>query len=55
MRLKKYTFKDFNIIGGPNIHFKDINLGNFNTLNLEGKNITKPKKLYHIITDTGVF
>jgi hypothetical protein len=53
--VKKYTFEDFNIIGGPNIHFKDINLGNFNTLNLEGKNITKPKKLYHIITDTGVF
>jgi len=53
--VKKYTFKDFNIIGGPNIHFKDINLGNFNTLKLGGKILKKPKKLYHILTDTGVF
>ena len=53
--VEKYNFDNFNIIGGPNIRFKDSNLGISNTLNIKGKNIEKPKKLYHIITDTGEF
>ena len=31
--VKKYTFNQFSIIGSPNIHFKDSDLGIFNTLN----------------------
>jgi len=53
--VEKYTFDNFSIIGGPNIRFKDSDLGISNTLNIKGKNIEKPKKLYHIITDTGKF
>ena len=53
--IKKYTFDDFTICGAPNIHFNDVDLGNFNTLNTTGQNIDKPKKLYHLITDTGFF
>lgn len=53
--VEKYNFDNFNIIGGPNIRVKDSNLGISNTLNIKGKNIEKPKKLYHIITDTGEF
>jgi len=53
--VEKYTFDNFNIIGGPNIRFKDSDLGISNTLNITGKKIEKPKKLYHIITDTGEF
>ncbi len=53
--VEKYTFDNFNIIGGPNIRFKDSDLGISNTLNIKGKNIEKPEKLYHIITDTGKF
>ena len=32
--VKKYSLHNLNIIGAPNLHFKDIDLGNFNTLNL---------------------
>ena len=53
--VKKYTFDNFTICGAPNIHFDDIDLGNFNTLNRTGQKIDKPKKLYHLITDTGYF
>ena len=37
------------------MHFKDNDLGIFNTLNLEGVEIEKPKYLYHLLTDTGFF
>ena len=53
--IKKYKFKDFEIIGAPNIHFKDKDLGNFNTLKLEADIVEKPNKIYHILTDTGFF
>ena len=53
--VKKYKFKEFEIIGAPNIHFKDVDLGNFNTLKLEGEEVKKPELLYHILTDTGFF
>ena len=53
--IKKYIFKDFQIIGAPNIHFKDSDLGNFNTLKLDADIVDKPDKLYHILTDTGFF
>jgi hypothetical protein len=53
--IKKYSFKNFDIIGAPNIHFNDTDLGNFNTLNISGKIVKKPDKLYHLITDTGHF
>ena len=55
MQLKNYIFKDFQIIGAPNIHFKDSDLGNFNTLKLDADIVDKPDKLYHILTDTGFF
>ena len=54
-KVKKYNFENFSITGGPNIHFNDPDLGNFNTLNIQGEHIEKPKKLYHLITDTGHF
>lgn len=53
--VKKYKFKNLEIIGGPNLHFKDNDLGIFNTLNLDGVEIEKPKYLYHLLTDTGFF
>jgi hypothetical protein len=53
--VKKYKFKEFEIIGAPNIHFKDVDLGNFNTLKIEGVEVEKPALLYHILTDTGFF
>ena len=53
--VSKYSFNNFSIIGAPNLHFNDIDLGNFNTLNIAGKKIKKPKKLYHLITDSGYF
>ena len=54
-QVKKYTLKNFEIIGAPNLHFKDLDLGNFNTLNMKGKPVKKPKLLYHLVTDTGFF
>ena len=53
--IKKYLFKNFSIIGAPNLHFNDSDLGNFNTLNIQGEEVYKPKKLYHLLTDTGYF
>ena len=53
--VKKYKFNNFSIIGAPNIHFNDTDLGNFNTLNISGQTVKKPDKLYHLITDTGYF
>tara|TARA_Y100000592_G_C5476235_1_gene322434 strand:- start:1510 stop:3102 length:1593 start_codon:yes stop_codon:yes gene_type:complete len=53
--VKKYKFKNFEIIGAPNIHFKDVDLGNFNTLKLQADEVEKPSRLYHILTDTGFF
>ena len=53
--VKKYIFKGFEITGAPNIHFKDKDLGNFNTLKLEADIVEKPNKIYHILTDTGFF
>ena len=47
--VEKYNFGKFSIIGGPNIHFNDPDLGNFNTLNIRGDDTEKPKKLYHLI------
>ena len=53
--VRKYKFGDFTIIGAPNIHICDIDLGNFNTLDKFGKVLHGPEKLYHLITDTGFF
>ena len=53
--VKRYKFKNLNIIGGPNLHFNDTDLGNFNTLNIDGEIVSKPKNLYHLLTDTGYF
>ena len=55
IEVQKYKLNDFTIIGGPNIRFKDADLGISNTLNIRGKNIKKPEKLYHILTDSGEF
>tara|TARA_B100000963_G_scaffold50553_1_gene38712 strand:- start:1409 stop:2995 length:1587 start_codon:yes stop_codon:yes gene_type:complete len=53
--IRKYKFGDFEIIGAPNIHICDTDLGNFNTLDKFGKVLTDKEKLYHLITDTGFF
>ena len=53
--VRKYTFGEFTIIGAPNIHICDTDLGNFNTLDKFGKVLSGPDKLYHLITDTGFF
>ena len=53
--IRKYKFGDFKIIGAPNIHICDTDLGNFNTLDKFGKVLTETEKLYHLITDTGFF
>ena len=55
-KIVKYKFNTLlEIIGGPNLHFNDHNLGNFNTLKLSGEIQDKPKYLYHLITDSGFF
>ena len=54
-KVRKYLFHNFSIISSPNIHFKDSDLGNFSTLNIQGEEVPKPKKLYHLITNTGNF
>lgn len=55
-KIIKYKFNGLlEIIGAPNLHFNDKDLGNFNTLKLTGENQTKPKYLYHLLTDTGHF
>lgn len=53
--VRKYVFGNFKIIGAPNIHICDTDLGNFNTLDKFGKVLTSQDKLYHLITDTGFF
>ena len=53
--VRKYKFGEFTIIGAPNIHICDTDLGNFNTLDKFGKVLQGPEKLYHLITDTGFF
>ena len=53
--IRKYIFNDLKIIGAPNIHICDTDLGNFNTLHKFGKVLQGPEKLYHLITDTGFF
>ena len=53
--VRKYFFNDYEIIGAPNIHICDVDLGNFNTLNKFGKIIQGPEKLYHLITNSGFF
>ena len=55
-KVVKYKFSTLlEIIGTQNLHFKDHDLGNFNTLNLPGEIQKKPKYLYHLITDSGFF
>ena len=53
--VRKYKFGEFTIMGAPNIHICDTDLGNFNTLDKFGKVLSGPDKLYHLITDTGFF
>lgn len=53
--VRKYKFGDFEIIGAPNIHICDTDLGNFNTLDKFGIVLTDSEKLYHLITDSGFF
>jgi hypothetical protein len=53
--IKKYKLGELEIIGGPNIHFKDSVLGNFNTIKIQADTVDKPDKIYHLLTDTGYF
>lgn len=53
--VRHYEFNGFKIVGAPNLHICDADLGNFNTLSKFGKVISAPKKLYHLITDNGFF
>jgi hypothetical protein len=41
--------------GSGNLQIKDPSLGDFNTFDLEGKEINKTKFLYHLLTDCGDF
>ena len=53
--VKKYSWKQFSLIGAPNLHINDTDLGNFNTLHISGNECSKPDKLYHLLTDTNHF
>jgi len=50
--IKKYTINGTTIVGGPNLQIIDKYLGNVSTLDMDGENIEKVSKLYHLITDT---
>ena len=52
---KKITEDGSKIKGSGNIQVKDPSLGNFNTFDLEGKEISNTKYLYHLLTDRGDF
>jgi len=52
----EYILEDGSKIkGSGNIQVKDPSLGNFNTFDLEGKEISNTKYLYHLLTDRGDF
>ena len=53
VHIKKYKFNELEITGGPNLHFKDSVLGNFNTLKFKAATVNKPDKIYHLLTNTG--
>jgi hypothetical protein len=50
-RIKKFTIRGKEIIGGPNLYISDDDLGNFSTLDMVGDNINNPTILYHLITE----
>jgi hypothetical protein len=52
--VKKYKFKNFDIIGGSNLQIIN-NLGNISTSKIFGEEIEKRRNLYHLVTDTKSF
>lgn len=50
--IKKYTVGGGTFIGGPNLRINDRGLGIQSTLDMTGDLISKPEKLYHLITNT---
>ena len=52
--IKKYKFKNIDIIGGPNLQIIN-NLGNISSKDIMGENVEKRKELYHLVTDTKTF
>ena len=50
--IKKYKFRDQDIICGPNLQLINKNLGNISTNNIIGKTVNLHRKLFHLITDT---
>jgi len=53
--IRKYTFSNKDLIGGPNLFMKHQDLGNLSTLGFKGNKITNINKLYHLITDSDSF
>ena len=54
IHVKKYEYNDSEFIGGANLQVVD-NLGVKSTLKMFGTNVSKPKFLYHLITNKGTF
>ena len=52
--LKKYKFKNIDIIGGPNLQIIN-NLGNISSKEIVGEKVENKKELYHLVTDTKTF
>ena len=50
--IKEFIIKDRYFAGGPNLRINDKDLGIQSTLDIAGVQIQKPKKLYHILTDS---
>jgi len=52
--VKKYRYKYFEFIGGPNVTIYDQDVGNLMTLDMDGEEIDKkPTHLYHVFTNKG--
>jgi hypothetical protein len=52
--VKKYTYKNQEFVGGVNLQLFSA-LGKTSTLNMIGEPVKKPRYMYHLITDSGIF
>jgi len=52
--IKKYKFKNIDIIGGPNLQIIN-NLGNISSKDIIGEKVENRQQLFHLITDTKTF
>ena len=49
--MKKFTINQTTVTGGSNLQIIDKYLGNISTLDINGKDVNKSDKLYHLVTD----